>query len=373
MMPGLLILSIPFLVQTLHKLSHKKKQVGGSDKNIWRELHTDLLGEIMGRLCLTDQARFRVVCKNWLAAARPMTPPANSLPWYFFFDRSLPTVSNILEFRVFEPSSNLALLHKISLSKLGIPSPPSYKDVSAYIQHEWLFICCVRPISSHWTRRYFILFSLFTKKIITLPMLEYTPGFKFVRFFTTKPDSPDCVFFLLDTRKADKIAVITYCSGDKEWTAREFDRVVDFLPCFCTPVYIRGILYIVSPFGQLASYNISDGEFQFETLFVDQVWIPVSTLGDKSLFISDKFIRLAIVNREGMSMSTGVLSNKIYRLFHRGCLIYSIEDGNLVEFTSINSDDGGGGKLPEYKFNCDISLSDTTKAMYWLDPPRVRY
>lgn len=421
-MLGLLILSIPLVLQALHKLSDKKKQVGGSDKNIWCELDTNLLGEIMGRLCLTDQARFRVVCKNWLAVC-PITPPTNTLPWYLYFDRSLPTVSNILEFRVCDPSSSLALVHKISLAKLRIPSPPSYEDIAACIKHNWLFISCRRPRLSHWRRRYFILFSLFTKKIVTLPMLDYTSRFTFMREFTTMPDSPDCVFFLLDTSKSDKIALLTYCNGDKEWTAREFDKVDDFLPCFCTPLYIRGILYIVSPFGQLASYNILDGEFKFETLFVDEVfrlnyrssrmyrvfeldgelmliyfgfypennttslaqecikmydwsnkvWIPVSTLGDKSLFVSDndKINGVATVNREEMSIS-GVLSNKIYRLSHCGCLIYSIEDGDLVEFKSINSEDGGG-QLGEYKYDFDISLSDATKAMYWLDPPRVRY
>lgn len=147
-----------------------------------------------------------VVCKNCLAA-RPITRKSSSLPWYFCFDCLLPTVSNRLEFRVYEPSSsapNLALVYKISLTKLGIPPPLSHEDIGLCSKQDWLF--------------------------------------------TTNPDSPDCVFFLLDTSKDDKIAVITYCNGDKQWTAREFDKHVDFLSCVSSPIYIRRILYIVSPF-----------------------------------------------------------------------------------------------------------------------------
>lgn len=47
----------------------------------------------------------------------------------------------------------------------------------------------------------------------------------------------------------------------------------------------------------------------------NKVWIPVSTLGDKSLFVSDNFDTVATVNREEEMSISGVLSNKIYRLF----------------------------------------------------------
>lgn len=63
--------------------------------------------------------------------------------------------------------------------------------------------------------------------------------------YTTKPDSPNCVFFLIDAASiTNKIVVLTYHNGDKEWIAKEFDRVVDFLPCNYRLVYIRRVIYI---------------------------------------------------------------------------------------------------------------------------------
>ncbi|KAL8120714.1 hypothetical protein AgCh_017769 [Apium graveolens] len=264
----------------------------------------------MGRLCLTDQARFRVVCKNWLAAT-PIATDKKQIPWYLSFDRILPT-------------------------------------------------------------------------------------------------------------------------GDKEWTAKEFDRGNGFVRCYCDPIYFRGIMYIVSPYGQLASYSIVDGELKFESLFIDQlfalnynsfmvhqvfelngelmliylgswkennspipgskhcikrydwltkVWLPVSTLGNKTLIVSDKFLSVLIISREEMR-NDGVLSNKIYRffdcgciIFNCGCIIYSLEDGDLVEFKSTNSNllEDGSGDLIEYKYNCGSPYKDKTKAFYWLEPPVLHF
>ncbi|XP_074351008.1 F-box protein At3g56470-like [Apium graveolens] len=419
------ILSIPFFLETLHKLFYKKKkkevgnskEVGSSEMmNVWCELDTNLLGEIMDRLCFKDQARFRAVCKTWLAV-RPIT--STRLPWYFYVDCSLPTLTNRLQFRLYEPtSSNLVSLYNISLIKLGIPSPSSYRYLSVAIEHNWLFITCSGPIFSNLRRRYFILISLFTKKVFTLPVLISYSSFKFMIMSTTNPDSPNCVFFLVDAASnAHKIVVLSYRNGDKDWIFREFDRVVDFLPCNCRPVYIAGIMYIVSPYGQLASYDTVYGEFKFESLFVDElfrlnytssiyhrvfqlngqlmliyfgcrnisatslgkqcikmydwsskVWIPAITLGGNTLFVRDRFVEVTAVNIEDTSIN-GVLPNKLYWFFDGGCVIYSIVDGELVEFKSINSDDHDGGNLPEDKYNHDVSFSDAIKAVYWLYPP----
>lgn len=79
--------------------------ITSTDTNVWCEVDTNILEEIMGRLCLTDQARLRVVCKNWLAA-NPINSHKKHIPWYLSCHRILPTVSNRLEFRLYDPSSS---------------------------------------------------------------------------------------------------------------------------------------------------------------------------------------------------------------------------------------------------------------------------
>lgn len=70
--------------------------------------------------------------------------------------------------------------------------------------------------------------------------------------------------------------------------------------------------------------------------------------------------------------NNGVLSNKIYHFFDDACLIYSVENGELVEFKSISSNEDGGGDLHEYKKKYCTTFSDTKKSIYWLEPHSVR-
>ncbi|XP_063937049.1 uncharacterized protein LOC135147729 isoform X2 [Daucus carota subsp. sativus] len=389
----------------------------------WCELDLNLLEEIRGRLrSPTDQARFRGVCKAW-HDVRPVKM-MKSIPWQVKLDREIPKAADKLEFRVYDPSSMSAFVHNIFWADLGIPSPSSYKNIGASRKNNWFFICISKPRLFFWTRRYFLFHTPYTRKTIKLPTLDYPSRFKFRRTFSTDPESPNCVFFLSDTFDADKIVVITYCKSDTKWTAREFERVQEFVPCDCIPIYFREIFYLVSPFGQVASYNIVDDEFKFESLLIDEsfvlnynsfriyqvfelngelmliyfgskkkdndsrpgkqcirmydwsnkVWIPVSTLGDNAIFVGDQILSVAIVNTEE-TKNCGVLPNKIYRFYDFGCIIYSLEDGNLVEYTPMYSNllGDGCGDLPEFKYNCGITFWDATKAFYWLEPPTVMY
>ncbi|XP_017219757.1 uncharacterized protein LOC108196823 [Daucus carota subsp. sativus] len=395
-----------------------------SDANLWSQLDFNLLEEIRGRLTSpTDQARFRVVCTAWRAAARS-SKTTKSIPWKVKLDRSLASVGNKLEFRIYDPSSLSAFVHNILWADLGIPTPPSYKNVGASRKNNWFFICISKPRLFFWTRRYFFLYAPYTKKIITLPKLDYQSRFRFRRTFSTDPDSPNCVFFLSETFDADKIVVITYCKSDTKWKAREFDRVQEFVPCDCIPIFFKGIFYLISPFGQVASYNIVDDKFKFESLFIDEVfaqnynsfriyqvfelngelmliyfgskkknndtllgkqcikmydwsnkiWIPVRTLGKNAIFVGDQILSVAIVNTEETGYGR-VLPNKIYRFCDLGCIIYSLEDGNLVEYRPSHSNllEDDCGDLPEYNDNSGITSSDATKAFYWLEPPTVLY
>ncbi|KAK1403099.1 hypothetical protein POM88_002704 [Heracleum sosnowskyi] len=351
---GLLTLSIPLFVivgRYYYSSSSKNKQQQQEEEEeeeeevkvrSWAELEWDLLGEIVSRLFVTDQARFRVVCKNWLAAAHPIinanaTKP--SLPWQ---GCNYPDLCS--EFQIFDPLSS---------------SP------------------------NHLASRHIIDWSQ------------------------------------LDNRQNDKIVILTYQNGDKQWTSRQFDVHPEFKPGDFLPHILGGILYIHSPHGQVASYNILNGQFNFDRLLPDdvvvqssslmtiqsfvlngelmiigfnryvkklatlpgqqfvrrydrlsKVWIPVTTLSDYALFFNYKFADVSLINTEDRTCN-GVLPNKIYRFFNGGCLVYSLEDGKLVEFKSINSNllEDGGDDLPEYKYNY---ATPDTYSSFWLEAPRVR-
>lgn len=109
-------------------------------KDLWSELDSNLLGEIICRLTSpTDQARFRAVCQTWLAV-EPTAAPALLL-WFEGFNRSVPCFTGTLEMLLYEPSSTFdpTSVHTISLTKLGIPSPPSCPDIKATCINNWLF------------------------------------------------------------------------------------------------------------------------------------------------------------------------------------------------------------------------------------------
>ncbi|XP_017250590.1 uncharacterized protein LOC108221206 [Daucus carota subsp. sativus] len=424
---GLLTLSIPlFAILTRYYSSkHKQKQLSEEEQeenevkasSSWAELDRNLLGEIVSRLCVADQARFGAVNTHWLAAARSMTTKSSSsssLPWH---GCKYPGSS---EFRLYNPlssPSHLASQHLIDWSQLGIPSST---DVYLHlVKHNWVFLSVTKPRLFFWTRTYAFLFSPFTKRIITLPTFDYPNGFHFVSTFSTRPDSPDCVFCCVDADRDDKIAVLTYRNGDKQWTARQFNMHPDFKPWNSLPHILDGILYILSPYGQVASYNILNGEFIFDRLLHDEfvvhnsakrivhsfvlngelliigfnpdvrkdatlpgqqfvrryhrslkVWLPVRTLGDYALFFNPKFIDVSLVNTKDIRTCNGLLSNKVYHFFSGGCLVYSLQDGELVQFKCINSTFLGDGEndLPEYKYNYS---TPATHLAYWLEAPPV--
>lgn len=90
-------------------------------------------------------------------------------------------------------------------------------------------------------------------------------------------------------------------------------------------------------------------------------WIPISTLGDKSLFLTQKCLQVATFDKDDMR-NNGVLSNKIYHFFGAGCVIYSIVNGDLIELKSVHSNllEDGSGDLPEYKYKGSSASSRTS-------------
>ncbi|KAL1820518.1 hypothetical protein ACET3Z_015387 [Daucus carota] len=424
----LLTLSISLsiiLLNSYYSSKHKQKQLEveeekeGKASPPWAKLDRNLLGEIASRLCVIDRARFGAVCTHWLAAAHAIrTKFSSSLPWHGCI---YPGSS---EFRIYDPLSSPSYLvsrHLIDWSESGIPSSDDDSD-DVYlhgVKHNWLFLSVSKPRLFFWTRRNVFLFSPFTKRVITLPTFNHPNGLRFVSTFSTRPDSPDCVFCCVDASQVDVIDVVTYRNGDAQWTARRFNKPPAFRPGNLLPHILVGILYIPSPFGQVASYNIRNGEFKFDLLRRDEfvfensyrrvvhsfvlngelliiafnpdvrkdatlpgqqfvrrydrlrkVWLPVRNLWGYALFYNQKFMDVALVNTKDRTCNR-LLPNKVYRFFSGGCLVHSLEDGELVQIKCVNSNflGDGGNDLPEYKYN--YSTPDTDLA-YWLESPRIR-
>lgn len=160
------------------------------------------------------------------------------------YNQSSPCLTATLEFSLYEPSCTVdpTSLHTISLTKLGIPCP-SFSRATCI--KNWLFIC-IRVEWLWYYRINFLLLCPFTKEVIKLPQLDYPFPFIFMRTFSTDPNSPDCVFLLSDTTclTSMKIVIITYRYGDKECTARQFNKAYEFVPCHCIPIYFQGIFIL---------------------------------------------------------------------------------------------------------------------------------
>ncbi|KAK1390273.1 hypothetical protein POM88_018451 [Heracleum sosnowskyi] len=407
------------------------------NKVSWSQLDSNLLGEIMCRLASpTDQARFRAVCQTWLAV-EPTAAPA-LLPWFVGYNRSVVCFTGTLEMLLYEPSSTFdpTSVDKISLTKLGIPSPPSFDDNGATCINNWLFFCIRQPITRlSCYRRNFVLYSPLTKEVIKLPQSDYPFPYIFSRTFSTDPKSPDCVFLISDGRCLDsqKIVILTYRNGDEQWTARKFNRVEQFVPCsICFSIYFQGMFYIVTALGQIASYNSDNGEFRLKNVQVDDefevnyscelqyevfefngyltliyfgsrhethnnnfpgnpcikrfdwsnnVWIPMRSLGDETLFVGKQFHAVGTFK----ARHNEVVPNKIYYFSASGCMIYSVEnDGALVEHEFITSNFPNRNTTNYYLASGGDSHGSTwlghllglgqyswITIFFWLKPPNV--
>ncbi|KAK1354099.1 hypothetical protein POM88_047355 [Heracleum sosnowskyi] len=374
-------------------------------KVLWSELDSNLLGEIIGRLTSPIyQARFRAVCKTWLGVHS--IPNTTFLPWFVRFNFTSPRFTGELELSLYEPSSTFSptSVYTISFGKFGISYP--LDRIGGDIINNWLFITTREPMTQPSRyRRNFILFSPFTGKCIKLHQSDYPLPFEFVKTFSTVPTSPDCVFLLSDARchESSKIAILTIHNGDKEWTARQFDRVDGFVPGTWIPIYFQQMFYLVSPLGQIASYNILNGVLTFENLVIDinfsenhrsrmkyqvfelngdlmliyfgsylndnvprnpclkkfdwssKVWMPVSSLGDHSLFIASRFRGVATIKAK----NSEVVPNKIYHISWSGCKVYSLELDSEYEYFDSNF------TLPNSSNNYHIANGGDT--WQWLD------
>ncbi|XP_074378674.1 uncharacterized protein LOC141720225 [Apium graveolens] len=248
----------------------------------WSELCSDLLGDIMGRLCPTDQARFRAVCKSW-RHVYPIIKPhavfkaeglegASLLSWFVQVDQRFRQSNSTLEVRLYAPCHSIHYpisVHTISLSELSIPTLYNHSHMKIFCKINWLFISIMNIEVARCPQMYFILFSPLTKTLKQLPPCSDPLLRHFELSFSSDPESADCVFILLDLSFYDKFIVSTCRKDDKEWTIRPFRKVQNFPTDVCKLMYTEGDFYIVSRYGKVASYNVIKKEINIESLSID--------------------------------------------------------------------------------------------------------
>ncbi|XP_074336079.1 F-box/kelch-repeat protein At1g57790-like [Apium graveolens] len=406
------------LVKKFHVFSRKVLRHGRKNKVnakvLWSELDENLLGEIMSRLCVTDQARFGAVCKTW-HSVRPVTA-SKLLPWFVSIKQFQFIWRSSLKYRLHEPYSSpksRISTHKLSYSKFRTPYS-SYSEFSVDVRHNWLLISACQKNCSN----YFCLFSPLTKAFIQLPKLAYhLYSSSFILTFSTNPDSSDCVFLILSSGDEDKFVVMTCHQGDQEWTLRKFNNLVSGL---FLAEYVNGSFFFVSKCGQLVSYNTTRGAFEIEKLDKDEdldqlsisemdflllelngelivlyigfkynhvrgddtifpsipcirkfdwptkAWIPLRSLGDQTLFIGHRLNYALVKVGKEQARSMGVLSNAIYYYYDLGCIIYSFENGVLVQY---KYNPASKGDLLQCQY--DSAIRDEDYCYYLLEPPVI--
>ncbi|KAK1367871.1 hypothetical protein POM88_033963 [Heracleum sosnowskyi] len=400
----------------------KKNKVNA--KVLWSELDENLLGEIMSRLSPTDQARFHAVCKRW-HSIRPITA-YKSLPWFVSLEAHSLIWSHSLKYRLYEPYSSAKSrisTYKFSLSKLGIP----YSVLKMYhgtVRHGWLFISVGHINWSCACYTYCFVFSFLTREYILLPKVDHhliMLSSSFYQTFSTNPNSPDCVFLISNIGEEREFLVMTCRQGDKEWTIRKFEN---FVLGSCRAEYINGNFFFASSSGRLASYNIMNGKFKIETLDRDddfcqrfnsqmefrmfelngdptilylcsghdrlrgdnnsvpaipcikkfdwhtKAWVHLRSLGDQTLFVGPGMYSMVKVGIE-QTRNMGVLSNAIYYYFDRGCIIYSFENGVLVQlkYNVASKNTVKSGDLLQLHYNS--AIWDKKHSYFLLEPPVI--
>ncbi|KAM7511747.1 hypothetical protein LguiB_010622 [Lonicera macranthoides] len=249
MMIGFIFLFISLFFLSMSSLLSKKraetmasKRTGSAlneefESRAWNNLPTDILSEIIGRLHFRDRIRFRATCKSWQLAQ--CDRPASKLPWLLTHNWNWDKNGYILSIcKYHDPSTNQTFTntHKIedeSLTDIFGASVCASK-------YGWLLL--QRSCNT-------FLYSPYTKEIVKLPNLEIT----FNRStFSSNPNSPDCIFFALQSSKSSPMLRISICQrGDLEWKTHTFDgfrRVIEDV------VYSNGVFYCVFSGGVLGAF-----------------------------------------------------------------------------------------------------------------------
>lgn len=355
----------------IKECTRKSKSVCTERAAVWSNLQMDLLGEIKNRVYLGDHVRFGAVCKTWRACPHNIRP-ADLLPWLMLIRRE---DVDIFLYKIFEPTSvrrvEATVFDSIKLDDTIIHTSFLTMLATGFAcRYGWLFISV---FYADFTISYLTLFSPLIKKIITLPPLPHlTPpdtfqisNFDFIHAFSCNPDSPHCVFLVLHIATAYSRTISVLRHGDKEWTCTKSFGGYFALPRVDYAVFVGGFFYFLYASGQLGSYNISTGELTGESVLTEdifdnihqffelngeimltfydktnkfaytirrydwsnKVWVPLQSLGSRSLFISHHSFYV-------QARDNGLSPNSIYVLHKKKCTVYSLEDGQLLKCIS---------------------------------------
>lgn len=351
----------------------------------WSELVADLLGDIIARLCVTDRVRFRAVCRSWQDVTHIVKSTASTstsmLPWFASVGSTNQKPTRALECRLFDSSYSVDVpvsVYTISFTKLCIPVL-AWNRIKSFCKQGWLFISVSDLTKFSGSRIYFMLFSPLTKKLTQLPALTASCD-DFVQTFSSDPESADCVFLLLDTCNFDDFTITTCRKGDTQWTVRKFRIHEDFR--YSGAIYTRGLFYIISRYGQLASYDVIEEKIKYQSLVIDddfarrdqhrryrvftrngefmynyrcngtkrfdwsnKVWIPVSSITDPP----------ALIDSEKLTLVEDMIE-----ILDSECLCSS-EKSSLADHLMY--------KPQECVFNSGSVNQVGTSSFFWLEPP----
>lgn len=345
------------------------KQCSTKPKSVpsWADLDLDLLGEIKKKLYHGDHARFSGVCKTWLAAQHEKRA-ADVLPCLLLLYRDSDE-NNKVNYDLYEPF-NLTqpiISQSIYLDQFFDPSRLQFSHSILYFDGcLWFSISDIDYSCTH-----FLLVSILTKRAFTLPLFNHPQGapiesnYKVFKAVSTFPGYSDCVFLLLHVANNCHWSIGVFCHGDTEWTTTEFDFLEPFgYPCDQDVVFVRGVFYFLCYDQRIASYDIASGELKVDSfstplnyggikkffaldgelmlMYYDikvrkyfltnfdwsqKLWVPIKSLGDRSLFLSEHSVYVDNINYYGVS------PNKIYLQEHDSCSVYSFENGQLLQST----------------------------------------
>ncbi|KAK1392346.1 hypothetical protein POM88_011402 [Heracleum sosnowskyi] len=355
----------------------------------WSELLSDLLRDIMGRLCLTDQVRFRAVCKSWHDVS-PIHTIFNSWhqstsisSWFVHLDCTSRKPTSMIEIRLYAPfhsMSNPISTHTISLTELGIPIPSDWTNIRIFCKFSWLFIS-VRDRE----KIYFILFSPLTKTLRQLPPCLNSSVWDFEQSMSSDPESADCVFLLLDACSSrNMLTISTYRKDDVEWTVKRFRKDKRFVHCQLLPMYDKGIFYIVSPLGQLSTYDVDKNEIKSVNSSTDydlannyrsfnarcNLFLVNGELmfnfGSKANTRTKRYDQLnkiwIPVKRDSAIVKAQKphSSGNMIEFLSSGCLISSLESSDMDQFMRSS---------PEFVFETGAKYTYERNLFFWLKPP----
>ncbi|KAK1353500.1 hypothetical protein POM88_051865 [Heracleum sosnowskyi] len=328
----------------------------------WADLNLDLLGEIKKKLYYGDHARFSGVCKSWLPAQHEKRA-ADVLPCLLlvFRDENL----NKFTYKLYQPlnlrqpiiSQVINLDQFFDPSRLQMSTSILYRDGCLFFSMDDIDYTCAN----------FLIVSILTKKATTLPQFNYpevpAENFKVFKAVSTCPGYSDCVFLVLHVANHLHWSVGIFFHGDTQWTTHEFQSIG--YPVDQDAVCIGGVFYFLCHDQRLVSVDIASGELKVDTFstpldyggiqkffgldgelmlmccdkkgrksfltsydWLQKLWVPVKSLGDRSLFLSEYSVYVDDRNYYGVS------PNKIYIQKNGTCCVYSFENDELLESTS---------------------------------------